>query len=129
MQNINLQNVITKSVLPCGYSPKVLQGFLDLQDLADIARLVIVAPLSHNRARYELVGENCSLEDVAKTITRRTHLVKNVVCQQIPRDQVVAMDVTPVNVQGVYAQDALDRMLYYYNKRYVFFAAFSPAPC
>ena len=62
MQNVNLERVVSTGVLPAAYSPKVLQGYLDLEDLAAVARLVLLDPAAHNRARYELVGENCTFE-------------------------------------------------------------------
>ncbi|TFY50568.1 hypothetical protein EVJ58_g10992 [Rhodofomes roseus] len=44
MQNINLAATLESSVIPAGYSPKTLQGFLDLEDLAEIAAKVILDP-------------------------------------------------------------------------------------
>ena len=44
MQNVDLERVVSMGVLPAAYSSKTLQGYLDLQDLAEVARLVILDP-------------------------------------------------------------------------------------
>lgn len=114
MQNVNLQNVVASSKISAAYSPKTLQGYLDLKDLAAVARLVLLQPESHNRARYELVGQNCTFEDVADAFS--SYLGREVICEQVPREQAVS-GLGHLNVQGDYAAEALDRMLYYYDKR------------
>ena len=117
MQNINVKDVVSKGLLHCGWSPKVLQGYVALQDVADAAQVVILNPELHNRARYELVGENITLEEVAKTIGRCAG--KTITAEQVPRDQVVSRALVPAIAKGAYAKDGLDRMLYYYDKRSV----------
>lgn len=111
MQNIPLEQVISTLTLSAPYTSTVLQGFLDLNDLAEIARLVIEDPEPHNRARYELVGENCTLADVAQKVA--TFVGKDVGCKQVKRGEMMAH----VRVESDYGKDALDRMLYYYDKR------------
>ena len=117
MQNINVKDVAANGVLHCGWSPQVLQGYVALQDIAEAAKIVILNPGQHNRARYELVGENITLEDVAKTIGKCAG--KTIPAEQVPRDQVVPRSLVPAKAQGAYAKDGLDRMLYYYDKRSV----------
>ncbi|KAI0795576.1 NAD(P)-binding protein [Abortiporus biennis] len=116
MQNINVKEVVKTGILPCAYNPTTLQGFLDLQDLGGIAALVLLDPTPHNRARYELVGENCSLEEVAGSITRAKggQIVK---IQVVPRDEVIQSAAVPVNPTSYYALEAMERMLYYYDRR------------
>ena len=121
MQNINVKDVVSKGLLHCGWSPKVLQGYVALQDVAAAAKVVILNPELHNRARYELVGENITLEDVAKTIGRVSG--KAIPAEQVPREQVASRALVPAKAQGAYAKDGLDRMLYYYDKRYVVMTA------
>jgi len=112
MQNIDLKSAVSRKILPCGYSPTVLQGFADLQDLAAIAALVILDPAPHNRARYEIVSENATLEQVASTIARLTGsgIIK---CELLPRDQVV--QAAARNDETF--QEGFERMLYYYDRR------------
>lgn len=111
MQNMDVKGAIEGRTLMCAYSPQTLQGFLDLEDLAQVARTVLLDPTPHNRARYELVGENMSLEDVAKTIERVAG-VPSVSCQLIPRGELLKRA-----AGSEYFTDALYRMLFYYDKR------------
>ncbi|OCH93995.1 NAD-P-binding protein [Obba rivulosa] len=116
MQNINLSNVLESGRIMCAYSPGTLQGYLDLRDLAAVARLVILDTAPHNRARYDLVGQNCTYEDVALELS--SYLGKTIPCEQVPRDQAVKKALGHVKIHGDdYAAEALDRMLYYYDKR------------
>ncbi len=115
MQNVNLDLVVSTGILPAAYSPTTLQGYLDLEDLAAIARVVLLDPVTHNRARYELVGENCTFEDVARYISEQAG--KDITVEPISRDQVLRRGATHVNIAGDYGVEGLDRMLYYYDKR------------
>lgn len=118
MQNMDVKTAAQTGILHCAYNPKTLQGFLDLEDLATVARVVLLDPNPHACARYELVGQNASLEDVAATIARVAE-ASDVRCVQIPRSDVVAKGTVPAKPDGAYAVDALDRMLFYYDKRCV----------
>ncbi|GBE77182.1 NAD(P)-binding protein [Sparassis latifolia] len=117
MQNFNLNQVRESSTVIAMYSPKVLQGFLDLQDLAEVARLVILDPVPHNRARYELTGQNCTLEDITKEIS--TRLGRQVVCKPVSREEVLLPKSTLQHAELLsdLAVEGMDRMLYYYDKR------------
>lgn len=99
----------------CGFSPATLQGFVDLEDLAAVTKVVLLEPSSHNRARYDIVGSNCTLESVAKTYEQITG--KKAQCVQLSREEVVKHRVVNAKTEGAYAADALDRMLYYYDRR------------
>lgn len=117
MQNIPLASVLSEQMLLAYYSPDTLQGFLDLSDLAAVARLVLLeGTAKHSRARYELVGQNCTFADVAREIA--TQSGQEVKIERVDREQLIER-VTHINPQGEYQNEALDRMLYYYNKRYV----------
>ena len=116
MQNMNIRQAVEKHALMCGYSPTTLQGFVDLVDVAEVARLVLLDAAPHNRARYDLVGENASIHDLAVTIERVAG-ISRVTPTVVPREQVVKQRVVRSTAQGEYAEDALDRMLYYYDKR------------
>lgn len=117
MQNMNIKNAVESGALMCAYSPSTLQGFLDLEDLGAVASLVILNPEPHNRARYELVGENATPEDIAKTVARVAGCSKGIKCEQIARSEVIQRGVVHVRGAGEYSAEALDRMLYYYDKR------------
>lgn len=82
MQNMDVKAAIQTGVLHCAYNPKTLQGFVDLEDVAAVARMVLLDPALHTRARYELVRQNASLESVAGVFQVR--------CVQIARSDVVA---------------------------------------
>ncbi|EPT04614.1 NAD-binding protein [Fomitopsis schrenkii] len=111
MQNINLTAAFDSGVVSNGYSPKKLQGFLDLNDLAEVAAKVILDPAPHNRARYELVGENITVEDVARTLSM--HLGREIKAERPPREVIISKAMAHVKFSGEYGADALDRMLYY----------------
>ncbi|KAI0650086.1 NAD-P-binding protein [Trametes meyenii] len=115
MQNVNLKNVVSTGTLQALYTPSVLQGYLDLEDLAAVARLVILDPAPHNRARYELVGENCTYEDVARTIA--VQMGKDAKVEQVPRGRILGRGATHVQISNDYGQEGLERMLFYYDKR------------
>lgn len=113
MQNVDVEAVRKSSTLRATYSLNTLQGYLDLQDLAAVARTVLLDPAPHNRARYELVGQNCTFEDLARILS--AHLGHKVTVKRINREDVVTG--MHVVTQGDYAVETLDRMLYYYDRR------------
>lgn len=117
MQNIDLQKVVSTGTLTALYSPTTLQGYLDLDDLARVARLAILDPEAHGRARYELVGENCTYEDVAKEIEKQTGRAVRI--EGVPREEVARLGGTHISASlaTTYAVEGLGRMLYYYDKR------------
>ncbi|KAJ3009159.1 hypothetical protein NUW54_g2883 [Trametes sanguinea] len=115
MQNVNLHNAVATGTLLANYTPSTLQGYLDLEDLAAVARLVLLNPTEHNLARYELVGENCTYEDVARAISAQTG--QQIKVELVPRDKIVGKSDVHMNLSGDYAREGMDRMLYYYDKR------------
>ena len=123
MENIDVRHAVQHRALMCAYAPSTLQGFVDLADVAAVARLVILDPAPHNRARYDLVGENASLAQVAHIVERVAGLEPGgVTSTVVPREEVVQRGVVhmPRTVEGGdYARDAMDRLLYYYDKRCV----------
>lgn len=70
MQNIPLLRILQSSTpeLNVGYDPNTLQGFLSLDDFAEVVTVVVANPALHNLARYELVGENKTYSDCAKVV-------------------------------------------------------------
>ncbi|KAI0915974.1 hypothetical protein AcV5_003438 [Taiwanofungus camphoratus] len=93
MQNVNIENVLTTLTIPAAYSPMTLQGYLDLQDFAAIACLVFWTP--------------------CLTIVPG----KEVVCKRVTREEAAARGALHLRAQRDYALEALDRMLYYYDRR------------
>lgn len=115
MQNIPLRKVFSEAKLPCMYTPTVLQGFVSLDDLAQVAMKAILNPEDHAFARYELVGENQSLEEVAKIVGEV--LGKIVATEQVPRAQAVEVFAKEKGIEGLDGKDDFERMLFYYDKR------------
>jgi len=115
MQNMNIAKAIESNSLAAPYTPTTLQGFLDLADLAAVARLVLLDPTPHNRARYELVGQNASINDVARYISE--HLGRKIEATLVPRDKVLAAMPHALHLEGEMEKEGLDRMLYYYDRR------------
>ncbi|KAH9853694.1 NAD(P)-binding protein [Lenzites betulinus] len=115
MQNINLQTVVSTGTLLALYTPSVLQGYLDLEDLGLVARTVILDPAAHSRARYELVGENCSYEDVARAIGAQ--LGKDTKVVRLPREEATSRSGLHVDLKAEHISDGFHRMLFYYDRR------------
>ncbi|KAI0771926.1 NAD-P-binding protein [Trametes elegans] len=115
MQNISLDEAVSTGTLTAFYTPTVLQGYLDLEDLAAVARLVILDPSPHTRARYELVGQNCTYEDIAREITAQTG--KQVKVEHVQREKVLGVYAAHLHLTTPYGVEGLDRMLYYYDRR------------
>ncbi|CDO74008.1 hypothetical protein BN946_scf185043.g57 [Trametes cinnabarina] len=116
MQNVNLQNTVSTGTLRANYTPTTLQGYLDLEDLAAVARLVILNPAPHNRARYELAGANRTYEEVAREISAQAR--KQITVELIPRGNIIGKSDIHMKLADDYSREGLDRMLYYYDKRY-----------
>ncbi|KAI0080461.1 NAD(P)-binding protein [Panus rudis PR-1116 ss-1] len=116
MQNINIMDTVTRSVLVAPYSPKVLQGFVDLRDLADVTCKVLDNPSAHNRARYELVSENSTLESVAGVIASVSGH-SYIPIEHVPEKDVASRGLVPAQGYTAYSREGLERMIYYYNSR------------
>jgi uncharacterized protein YbjT (DUF2867 family) len=115
MQNVQLHEAFSGSKFSCIYSTSVLQGFLSLDDLAEIAVKVITDPTQHALARYELVGENVSHDEVAVIISEQ--LGKSVKPVLVPREQAVEGYAKRKGLASLSEKDDLERMLFYYDKR------------
>lgn len=114
MQNINIKTVVDSGVIVNEYATNVLQGFLDLTDLAEVVAKIILDPAPHNFARYELSAENLTVEDVARVFS--AHLGRDVKAVNPPR-QASGKAMAHVNLSNEFGIEALDRMLYYYDRR------------
>ena len=116
MQNIKVKDAVEQGVFHCASATHVLQGYVALEDLAAVSELVLLNLEEHNRARYELVGQNASLEEVAGIISKCAG--KTIPAELVPRDQVGLRALLPTKAQTAFAQEGLDRMLFYYDRRY-----------
>jgi hypothetical protein len=114
MQNVALEHVMNTSKIPIAYSSSVIHGFVDLSDLTTIARNIILAPARHNLARYELVGENISYDDIARIVARVCR--KDIQCDVLPAKEFVARMKASGEVRNEYAEDAIERLMLYYDR-------------
>jgi len=114
MQNITLQYTLKSGRIPIGFSPTVEQGFVDLEDVADIARAIALDPLPHKFARYELVGENITYEGIAHTISEVAR--KEVRCEELTPTEFVARAKASGEVKNEHEEDSLAHLLLYYNR-------------
>ncbi|KAI0089559.1 NAD-P-binding protein [Irpex rosettiformis] len=115
MQNFDIRDAVSNGKLIYSFNSKIFQGFLDLEDNAAIASLILLDPTPHNRARYELVGENTTLEDVAKLLEDISG--KSITCEPLAREQLIASIAKKGGPEAENFAEGLDRMLYYYDKR------------
>lgn len=115
MQNVPLSQAIQTGSLPLPYATTVLQGFLDIPDLAQIAASILLSPSpsDHYWARYELTGSNATYEDVAKVISEVAG--KEVKCVKVGKDELAKK----VGVADEWTKETLRIMLEYYEERCV----------
>ena len=114
MQNVSLDHVIKSGKIPIAYSSSVVQGFVDLSDLAIIARNIILAPTRHNLARYELVAQNVSYDDIAKILAKVFR--RQMQCEVLPTKEFVGRMKASGEVKSEYAEDAIERLMLYYDR-------------
>jgi len=98
------------------FSTSVAHGFVDLTDVAIVARKVILDPQTHNLAQYELVGQNVTYEEVARIIGRLSR--RDVSCELLSPTEFVGQLQAIGEVQSEFAEDSLIRMLVYYDRWY-----------
>lgn len=114
MQNIPLTSVYETGILQLGCSASVPQGFLDLVDLAEVARIVIASPMDHNFASYELVGQNLSYSSVAKIIQEETR--KPIKYEVLHAEEFVKTTLLAGAARCEYSEDAAERMIFYFDR-------------
>ncbi|TFY83144.1 hypothetical protein EWM64_g867 [Hericium alpestre] len=119
MQNLSIPSTLESHVLPIAFSSTILQGFLDLHDLAAVAASILLSPADHIRARYELVGVNCTYADVAQALTIYSleHGGEPVECVRVPKEVALkAMEDRGV-IRDDFGRRALEVMFDYYDTR------------
>lgn len=114
MQNVSLEHVVESGKIPIAYSPYIVHGFVDLSDLAIIARNIILAPSRHSFAQYELVAQNVSYDDIAGIISKACR--KKIQCDVVPAKEFVARMKSSGEVKDEYSEDAIERLIVYYNR-------------
>ncbi|HKJ39963.1 MAG TPA: NmrA family NAD(P)-binding protein, partial [Anaerolineales bacterium] len=112
MQNLmaNWDGIVEDGVLKVPYSVTSKFGFIDLEDLAEAARIVLTEP-SHKNAIYELVGTlPMSHTDAAEVFSR--------VLNRDVRAEKEEISEWKMRVQGLseYALENLVRMFEYYDQ-------------
>lgn len=114
MQNVSLGHVMRTGKIPLGYSEMVEQGFVDLRDFALALRRIALDPMKHNRATYEIVGENRTYLEVALIL--QEVMGRDVQCDVIPPPRYIAMLKEGNVIQNEYAEDAMERIIVYHNR-------------
>ncbi|KAI0047597.1 NAD-P-binding protein [Auriscalpium vulgare] len=115
MQNIAVAQIATSGRLTIPYAPAIPHGFLDLADLGVVAAAALLAPATHSRARYELVGENATYADVARALSAAAG--KEVEVEVSDKDTALQGMRDKGIVRDDYGRDALGRMMKYYDER------------
>ncbi|TFK95817.1 hypothetical protein BDV98DRAFT_516937 [Pterulicium gracile] len=111
MQNVDVRSIVSTSQYTLPYPHTTLQSFIDIHDLALVVRKIILNPEPHNRATYQLVGQTCSHEDIARDIGVYSNKAE-VECVRVDRRDFVGDGST-----NEYEADVLDRVLLYYERR------------
>ncbi|KAF8524143.1 hypothetical protein BU17DRAFT_43277 [Hysterangium stoloniferum] len=114
MQNVALNNALSTGNIPIGFSPTIMHGFMDMTDLTAVVRTIMSKSRDHLYARYELVAENISYNDIAHTISETSG--KLVQCEVFSAKEFVRKMRAAGEVQGEYAEDVLERLMMYYNR-------------
>jgi len=114
MQNIAISQTVRSGKIPLGYSPSISHGFVDLLDVIEVIVKIILNPSQHNYARYELVGQNITYDDIARVISRISR--KNVRCEVMSSSTFVAKMKYGGEVTSEYAEDSLTRLLVYFDR-------------
>jgi uncharacterized protein YbjT (DUF2867 family) len=114
MQNISLDMTIRSGKLLLAFSPDNAHGFVDLADVAIVAREVILHPTRHNFAFYELVAQNISYTDIARIIGRACS--KAIICDVVPAKEFVERRKAAGEVPNDITEDAVERLMIYYDR-------------
>ncbi|KIJ27595.1 hypothetical protein M422DRAFT_37663 [Sphaerobolus stellatus SS14] len=114
MQNVDLSVAVRSGVIPLGFSAYVEHSFIDMTDLAHIARMIILDPKKHNQARYELVSQSITYHEVARIIAKVA--ARDIQCEVLsPKAFVEHMMGSPY-VRSEHSEDAIMRMMVYYDR-------------
>ncbi|CAF0818840.1 unnamed protein product [Adineta steineri] len=113
MQNTQIKDIADKGLMNLMYSFDELQGYLDLVDYAEVTLNILQNPRHHNRATYELLGDNRTGREVAQLISQ--HSGKEIKCQLCQFEDL--KDKIPMlKDANEYVQDGFARIMFYYNR-------------
>jgi uncharacterized protein YbjT (DUF2867 family) len=113
MQMTRCQEIADKGIMNLMWSFDELQGYLDLDDLAEVTLNILQNLHQHNRATYELLGDNRTGREVAQLISK--HSGKEIKCQLCSFENF--KDKIPMLKDGnEYTEDAYARLCFYYNR-------------
>ncbi|KAF8495063.1 NAD(P)-binding protein [Gautieria morchelliformis] len=114
MQNVTVSQVMQTGIISLGFSSSVVTGFIDLFDLATVARSIILSPTRHFLAQYELVGQNASYDDVSRTAARVCR--RDIQCNVLSREEFIGRMKITGELQGEYAEEAIERLIMYSSR-------------
>jgi len=113
MQMTQCKNIVDKGVMNLMWSFDVLQGYIDLEDYAEVTLKILSDLQLHDRATYELLGDNQTGREVARLISKYSG--KNIKCEILQWE--VAKETNPVFKNfSEYKDDAFARLAFYYNR-------------
>jgi hypothetical protein len=113
MQMTQCKDIAEKGVMNLRWSFDVLQGYLDLQDYAEVTLKILRNPQHHDRATYELLVDNQTGRTVAQLISM--HSGKNIKCELFQSEAAQHANFMPKGMSE-YEKDAFTRLVFYYNR-------------
>jgi uncharacterized protein YbjT (DUF2867 family) len=115
MQNDDIKAAVASSQFPALWTPSIVQSFVDLYDVAAVARIVLTDPGSHAYATYPLVAQNCAYEDVARTLAEVSG--KKIDIVQPPAEAIVQGFSAAKGITTQNGKDGFARLLFYFGSR------------
>ncbi|TFY51609.1 hypothetical protein EVG20_g10922 [Dentipellis fragilis] len=119
MQNVSIADVLKSGHINIPWEPSVLHGFLDLDDLGAVAVSILLSPEKHVRARYELVGQNLTYDEVAQVFTKFNKTRGGPAVESVKIEQEAFFARFEVGGRRLesWTKNAFHRMMTYYDER------------
>jgi uncharacterized protein YbjT (DUF2867 family) len=111
-QMTKCMDIVDKGVMNLMWSFDVLQGYLDLQDYAEVTLKILHDPQLHDRATYELLGDNQTEREFAHLISK--HSGKDIKCELLSLEMAKEKGLM-FQATSEYSEDAYARLAFYYN--------------
>ena len=80
MQTVDLKKALQTQRIQLGFTPFVPHAFVDQMDVVSVIHVILENPQHHDLAKYELVGDNISYNDIAALMSRI--FSKEVTCEE-----------------------------------------------
>jgi uncharacterized protein YbjT (DUF2867 family) len=113
MQMTSCKDIANEGFMSSLWSFDTLQGYLDLEDYAEVLLNILKDPQHHDGATYELLGDNKTAREFAALISK--HSGKEVKCEQMPLE--VAQKIGFMfKGRSEYEEDSFARLVFYYNR-------------